>query len=384
MRDEMDAMVGAAAWVSDADVEALPLRLAEADLLEEIMSTPRPDTIPVAGTVLADGPPGGQPRRWFTGRRLAAVAGIAAVTTATAFTLHSGGDSGSVWAGEAIKVAESAPRFVVDAPGWQIEHADEITADRGSMSLSDGKGILFVKWSAGWDFADIVEHRRPAYEVEGSLTVAAHHAVVLFSPETGDGAALWQHGDYVVEAVTYGSLNDERIDRGTFEDVVGSFTGVDVETWLALMPDDVVQPEELESAVDEMLADIPTPDGFDPVDLAESAGVRDRYHLGAEVAGAVACRWISQWIEATEAGDYAAVDEAQAALATAHDWSILKTMMPEGGYPLTLWGYADGVVNGGVLSDGTRVDRVTPAGELFVDTILEEPVYDYEVVLCND
>ncbi|WP_129669069.1 hypothetical protein [Phytoactinopolyspora endophytica] len=380
MRDEMDALVGATARVSDADVEELPLRSAETELMEEIMSTP------VLETVAGAEPPGRQPRRWVTGRRLAAVAGIAAVATAAAFTVQTNTDSGSVWASEVMKVAESVPRLIVDHPDWQITDAEQFTLNEGTMTVSDGTYQLHVGWASEWDYASKVENLQSVYEEERSLAVAGHEAVLLFSPETGDGTVLWQQGDYVVEVLTLTVLNDgQEIDASTLEDVVGSFTQVDVDTWLDAMPDDVVQPDDVEAAVEEMLADIPTPDGFDPTDLAESAGVRDQYHLGADVTGAVACGWIGQWTEATDSGDDSAASEAEEALGSSYDWPILKTMEPEGDFPYVVWGYADALANDGVMLDGTRVDRITPAGEMVGDTVLEEPVQVYREALgCDD
>ena len=59
---------------------------------------------------------------------------------------------------------------------------------------------------------------------------------------------------------------------------------------------------------------------------------RDRYQLGAKVAGAVACAWIERGGE-----------EAREALATAQRWPILLEMNAEGDYPEVLWQYADAV-----------------------------------------
>ena len=53
-----------------------------------------------------------------------------------------------------------------------------------------------------------------------------------------------------------------------------------------------------------MLAGVPHPEGFDIVALQSGDGIRDRYQLGAQVAGAVACAWIEQWVDARRAGDH--------------------------------------------------------------------------------
>ncbi|NEE03005.1 hypothetical protein [Phytoactinopolyspora halotolerans] len=372
MRDEMDALVGATARVSDAEVQALPLQQAEADLMEEIMSTPVLETVPAAG------PSGHPPRRWVTGRRLAAVAGIAAVATAAMFAVQTGSDGGSVWANGARKVAESVPRLVVDDPDWRISDAEQFTSDEGYMTVSDGIDDLRVEWNSAWDYGEIVDHYRNGEGNETSLTVVGHEALVFAYPDSADILAVWQQGGHVVKVAAYGLTDaDGRLAHGEFEDVLATFTQVDIETWLDAMPGDVVQPDEIESAVAEMLSDIPVPEGFEPTDLADSVGVRDQYHLGADVTGAVTCSWIDHWVEGTKRGDDTAVEAAESALASSHDWSILQTMAPEGGFPDAIWEYADAIVGEGTRPNGGPVDEAIPAGTVVGDTVLEEPVVVY-------
>ena len=95
-----------------------------------------------------------------------------------------------------------------------------------------------------------------------------------------------------------------------------------------------------------MLAGLPFPPGFDREAL-RSLQTRDRYQLGARVAGAVACGWIERWL----AGD----PKAAAALATSRDWPVLQQMNAEGDYPEVVSQFADAVASGG----GTGKARVT-------------------------
>ena len=53
------------------------------------------------------------------------------------------------------------------------------------------------------------------------------------------------------------------------------------------------------------ICDIPTPAGFDSAGLETNDLIRDRYQLGAEIAGAVACAWVGQWDTALASGDHA-------------------------------------------------------------------------------
>jgi hypothetical protein len=70
-------------------------------------------------------------------------------------------------------------------------------------------------------------------------------------------------------------------------------------------------------------------------------GVHERYHLGARVAGGVACAWIERWIEARADGDAAAAGEAVEAMRTSRTWPILREMDAEGDYPEMVWELAD-------------------------------------------
>ena len=105
-----------------------------------------------------------------------------------------------------------------------------------------------------------------------------------------------------------------------------------------------------------MLKDIPIPPGFKAP--KGSAATRDRYQLGAAVAGAVVCGWIGRRL----AGD----PKAAGALASLRDWPLLRRMDAEGDYPEVVWQYADAVnrksaVPGGKLGltvDGTYKDAL--------------------------
>src|SRR5690606_10931178 len=145
---------------------------------------------------------------------------------------------------------------------------------------------------------------------------------------------------YSVELNTEMSVDD-------FLAVAGTIEAVDVDTWLSAMPASVVHASQRAAVVDEMLADIPVPSGFDAgsVELADVA-VTDRYQLGAHVTGQVACAWFAQWAEATRTGDAAAAAEAVDAMAGSRDWDILREMAGQGDWPVAVWEYADELVAG--------------------------------------
>jgi hypothetical protein len=138
--------------------------------------------------------------------------------------------------------------------------------------------------------------------------------------------------------------------------LLGSLREVSVDAWLGAMPASVVLPKESESVVDEMLADMTLPPGFDRGGLGTGDAVRDRYQLGARVAGAVACAWIRIWADARAAGDTAAADEAVDAMQGSRRWAILREMSAEGAYPEVLWDFADAMKGNGRIMGGRGMD----------------------------
>lgn len=358
MKDEMDALVDRTAQVSDADVEALSLRAAETDLMEEIMSTPILESLPGAE------PP--RPRR--TARRWVALAGAAAAVTAGTFVAQSGDDS-PAWAAELLEVAESAPRLLLDDPAWEITRADEFGVEAGETTFGNGTHELDLFWRPGEDYESLLADRRHDIDHEESVTVAGHEAILIQYSGGADAVGgdsgpafttLWEQDGYAMEAV---SVTFD--DQDAYEAVLGLLGETDVDGWLSAMPASVIQPQDQATVVAEMLTGIPTPDGFDPGTLPTD-GVRDRYQVGARVTGAVACQWIEQWAAATEAGDAAEADEAVAAMATSRDWPVLQEMVDEGGYPEVVWEYADAIANDGLDVEGESITREVNGGDVGV------------------
>lgn len=343
MRDELDSLVERIARVSDTDAAALPLRAAETDLMEEIMSTPLLESLP--GTE--------PPRRRRGARRLVALAGAAAVVTAGVLVAQSGDDEQTAWAAELLEVAESAPRLMVDEPGWGVVRAYEFSVESGEVTFGDGTDELELTWLPGDQYGSLLADRRESIDHEDEVVVAGHEAALIqYSGEGPIFTTIWQQNGYAMEA--RGNTFD---DQESYEAVLASLTETDVDTWLSAMPETVVKPDEQASVVAEMLEGIPTPAGFDPATL-QLDGVADRYHVGATVAGEVACAWIRQWGTATQTGDTAAADEAVAAMATSREWPVLQEIDQQGAYSETVWEYADMLANGGVDPEAKDPDQL--------------------------
>ena len=151
------------------------------------------------------------------------------------------------------------------------------------------------------------------------------------------------------------------LDLAAFKQLIGHLDHVGVNAWLKAMPADVVRPAaEHATVVDEMLKGLPLPPGLDVAALRRSGSVRDRYQLGAQVSGAVACGWIAQYLAAQKAGDPAAAGAASKAMATSRTWPILLEMQRDGAYPDVLWMYAD-ALDGKPLLKGTLAESYVDA-----------------------
>jgi hypothetical protein len=122
--------------------------------------------------------------------------------------------------------------------------------------------------------------------------------------------------------------------------LIAKLEPVGVDEWLDALPASVVKPADNHRVVDETIADLPMPTGFDKAALyQQTAG--ERYQVGARVTGAISCAWLDQWTAAKKSGDTAKAGEAVAAMKTSHSWKILLEMAKRGGYPKAVWHFAD-------------------------------------------
>lgn len=325
MRDEIDLLRAARPTVSGPSAE-----LAErvrGELMTQISAT--------------------KTRRRITRRRrviaVSVVAPVAAAVAAVSLLIGAGGET--AWA-SAVEVARAAPRLLVAEPGWNVARADEFSIEYGEMTFVRGTRQLDVRWGPGRDHAHGVDKRAAELDALRTVTVAGDLARVFRYPGTNDFTALWLRDDWTLEA--RGLAPSET----AFAATLASLRKVDIDTWLAAMPDDVVKPASRDEIVGEMLAGVPHPEGFDVVALQSGDVIRDRYQLGAQVAGAVACAWIDQWVEARRAGHERGARLAVSAMATSHRWPILLEMKEEGAYPEVLWDLADAMASDGIVMGG--------------------------------
>jgi hypothetical protein len=346
---DVDQLLAELAPHRDEDLERLDLP-GEDELLGEILASP--GLIDISGEAERSGR-SGRPR---SRRRFAvAIAAAAAVGGGALFIgIGSGGSPSSPeFAAAAIQVAQANPRLLVTLPGWEVTRADEFSADGGEMEFSDGEGTLTVTWYPAQYYDQYYRDRSFVDANPEFFDLLGERTRTVAYSDTDFATMLPPQGDVFVEL--RGSMpHDEYLAA------VESLEPTGVDTWLAALPPSVVKVADRAGAVDEMLADVPLPAGFDLAELTSEENVLSRYHLGARVTGAVACAWLDQWVAAVGSGDQVAAREAVDAMATSHDWAILKEMTAEGAWSQVLWEYADAIRTGTHVAGSEQSVRETP------------------------
>ena len=346
--DRFDRVVARANPIDDETVAGLPLSAAETDLLEEIVKTPAP--------VLDD-----KPRRPLV--VMLAAAAVAAVLTAglvavprlvrSADPAGSGPTSGVVGTTSAkpAKPAATVPprRFraaapaahqvLLDVPGWRVYHVYEQGAPGEVYFRKDNGPMFWVEW-------------RPAnmYTSTSQGSVGRRTTQALGRPATEFDFGTYLSTMSRPSGATFLDIRGDSIPADQYRFLVSRLTWVDKATWEAALPASSLLPSQQPAAIAAMLADIPKPDGFDPATLRTAQSI-DRYNLGADVAGAVTCRWIEDWDKARRAGDAEQTARALDALKSSRHWKILLEMQRTGDFTRILWDYVDQVAAGTLPKD---------------------------------
>jgi hypothetical protein len=292
------------------------------------------------------------PRRLLAAVALAAVAAVAIL----ALTGREPGDSGTAWAAPLVRLAESSPLLLIDDPQWRVVRADETDSVEGEMTFIHGSEPVDLNsiehfgrsaelnWRRG-GVASWQRDRAASSVLVVKRRVLGHPAQISQYPESKgakDFTAIWPEDGRVLE------FRAVAPDLAAFERLAGSLKRVDVDAWLSAMPASVVKSANRPEVVRAMLADIPLPPGFHSTKLENGAILKDRYQLGAQVTGAVACAWIDRWDAARKRGDAATEQKAEDAMQTAKHWKILEEMKRDGAWTEVLLGYANAMRGDGL------------------------------------
>jgi hypothetical protein len=309
-----------------------------------------------------------------------------------------GMEPGDAHASDPSSPTGASPLLLLQGPGWRVQNTEEHGSREGiygSLEFVTGKPIPYESIRISGPnkhpresgmFPPAVRQRRVELSwrpaslkqteewIQGQPHPRGRQVVQLpvlgttayvdthdefYSNVGGPGdqqmVALWAEGADVFE------LRAAVPDLGAFEERLGWLTKVDPQTWLEAMPPKVVAPAEYDSTIHEVLKGIPTPKSFSPSRVPNEELVTDRYQVGAQTAGTVACLWFRQWGQAQRSGDEAAEKEAEKAMATSANWPILREMTKEGAYSYGLWEDAKSMPKGYFEYDGHKRDLLAHA-----------------------
>lgn len=252
-------------------------------------------------------------------------------------TVQVGGGSGQVvYAAAAIEVAEDNPRLLIDEPGWKATTVYDFAKDSGTIVFKKGRLDIEMNWYPADRYQDYYDDRTEVSKRDAITIDGQPGSRVSYGP-TEIAAMLEPEGPTFVE------IRAARFEDA--DDILATFAKikhVDVDTWLAALPAEIVTPGKVAEVADEILADIPLAPGFDKGALTE-LGVNDRYQFGAEAVSLVVCSWLDEWLRAVQAVDAAAEQRVVRALGSARSWSVLDEMQKTGEYSPGVWELADKV-----------------------------------------
>ncbi len=322
--------------ITDAGVAGLPVHEGRAELLEEIMSMTEQESPDVPD--LAE-------RRSRRAPWLSAIAAAAAVAAVVGGVMWLGGmREDRVEPAPADGGYGSGDRAVLDQAGWEVDNLEDDPGQGGEVAYVKGDQQLSVHWRLAASYDDYVADRNDNGSPE-QVDLLGKASLMWAYSATDHTVIRPVEGDYTLEV--RGSGMDEAAFRALLDDLVL----VDENGLEESLPDAAILDAERPAAVKALLDELPLPEGFDRAGLVSHE--LSRYHLIADVTGAVTCAWVERYDAGRKAGDAAAVSEAQDALRTARQWPMLQEIVDEGDWSEAVWQYADIVVAGAP----TREDR---------------------------
>jgi len=357
---DLDALLASANPLDAAQTAALSVSDAQGELCRALLADNPATDHPLAG-----GPADAPRTRWRLVPRLALAVLVLFAGLMGVLSLGKSGNEGggTVWAAELVRLAQASPLVLLDAPGWQVIYADEESERVGELHFSLGPPpapsttpvdatkqtdapttSAQLNWRPG-TLAMWKRDRAASADVSTTAPVLGTTAHVYQydggRPGHQDITALWRYDGRVLE---FGVA--DVADVAAFKVLLAALRQVDTNTWLSAMPASVVKTKDRDTVIAEMLRGVTVPPGFDPGTIKGAKLTKDRYQLGASVAGTVACTWFKRWSDGRKSGDDAKVREAITAMRTAKDWPILDEMAKSGAYPQVLLDYVKAMATG--------------------------------------
>lgn len=323
--------------LTDEAVAALPIHDGRVELLEEIMTSPVIDRVtePTA------------PRGRRTPRWVAAVGAAAAVATVAAVPIwiSQRGDEPTENAPFSTIVEDIGERALLTTPGWTVDNVNE-SKYGGEIGYSNGDKSLQITWYPADQYDSYVTDRQ---HISDPVAVDPGEAVEVL----GSSARLWAYTSHDHAVILppgdtwFLEVRGDGMDKQAFLEILGDLRSVDRAGLEAALPERFVTTQERSAAIAEILDAIGTlPPGLTAGEVKSTEP--DLYHLGADVAGTVACGWIAEFASAKNAGSEPRMAAANHALQGSRDWPILLEMNDRGDFPEVVWEYADEVAAGRV------------------------------------
>jgi hypothetical protein len=172
-------------------------------------------------------------RRWHQRRvlRLAAPALAAGIGAIVLGITVAGGDDEPARAAAVVRVAEKAPRILVDDAGWRVAYVGRFSLDYGEITLAaSGRRRLKVYWLPAKELEPALQEGRAKLESLGAARAVNTRATLFRVPGTDDYVAVWRQEEYMVEA--QGRAPNE----AAFRVMLASLREVGAERWLSAMP----------------------------------------------------------------------------------------------------------------------------------------------------
>jgi hypothetical protein len=264
------------------------------------------------------------------------------------------------------------PPRVLLGGDWDVVTANERSAGEGYITFSRDGVTVFVGWYRGDVPADDDWHEGNGFTDVGSGTLLGHPVTMYASPlayRIGDIRDLVDRGvvprdvvgtgddddeliggpiveEQLSEAIASGQIEgvptqgletslvidgaglsvqvmtgdpDTTLTPDEFAALLASVRQVETTEWESALPDRVVTPAERPAALEDILTDVPIPDGFDPRCCGETL-TQDRVELAGTAANRVVCAWLDRFFTAPEGSQEAA--EALDAIAAIPSWPV--------------------------------------------------------------
>ena len=184
-------------------------------------------------------------------------------------------DKGQIfYAAATIEAAEQNPRLLIDEPGWKVTQVYGFTKDNGTIEFTNGDRSVEMNWYPAAGYDGYYQDRLGVSEPEPT-TIDGQQSD-LFRYSANDFAVMLKpDGISFAELRVQGNWNG----KSEILAVLAKVKKVDVQTWLAALPPEVVTPPRAGAVTEQITADMTLPTGFNKAKYA-NLGTNDRYQFG--------------------------------------------------------------------------------------------------------